>query len=447
MSLERIKQIRDVFSYSKRFRKQTFIVYLDDSLFQEGKMSSLVSDIQRMREAQTNIVIVPDIQTTAQRVFFQSGRSSDFLHDDSIAVEQDDIELLQRAVFEVTGKLLALFALHKQVAVVGNWVGARSAGVIKNKDLLFSGALEKVDTYAVHTLFKDGVIPIVPALGWSHKTIPYYLPAVELSSQIAVHLGASKLLYLRDANRDQVLNELGLNADDSGLNYSENGIAIHMTTEKSLELLHELRGKSKSMSARMMTSTLHALEQGVDRAHILDGNIEGALLIEVYFDQGVGFMVYADEYSVIGPVQEEEIPLVHEIMLPHIKNGTLLFRDQENIRENLNDYVGYRIEGEICGVAALHPLDSSSAEIGGVAVHKRYDNFGVGKRLVQYLLHKAEKDNFVRVYGLTKTIGDWLEMIGFSQVKAETLPKTRYLQYQKLSRNSRVYMYSVTSSV
>lgn len=445
MSLERIKQIRDVFSYSKRFRQQTFIIYFDDALLQSNELHSLIYDAQQLLQAQIKIVIVPDIQATVEHLFSQFGRSHDFLYNSNTAVEEEDIELLQSAVFETTGKLLAIFARHKQAAAVGNWVAARGKGVVKNQDLLYAGNLEKIDLHAINTLLENSIIPIFPALGWSQKIKPYYLSAIDLASQLSAVLGASKLIYVRNANLKQVISELDLEKNDTRLDYSEDGVAARMTMRGALEILQEQKKvkKEKNNSLQMLSSAAQALERGVERVHFLDGTVDGALLIEIFFDQGIGFMVHSDEYRAIATVKEDEIEVVHELMLPFIKKGTLIFRDRDLIRKTLKDYVAYKVDGEIYGVAALHQLDATSAEIAGVAVQARYDNFGIGKRLVQYLLRKAKQNAFSRVFCLTKSIGDWLELMGFAQVPPQELPRLRYSEYRKMARNSRVYAHTI----
>ncbi len=446
MNLERIKQIRDVFSYSKRYKHKIFVIYFDDALLQSHALYSLIQDITRLLESQIKVVLVPDIQSTVKRVFTQFGRSFSFLQKNDVVIQKEDVELLEGATFETIGKLLALFATYKQASVVGNWVGARTKGVVQNRDLLYAGIPEKIDTRLIHLLLQDSVIPIIPALGWSNKIQPYYLSAVELAAQISVRLGASKLIYFRDEESATLLNELKVKElqaenDTEYVDFSEQGSAVRMTLESAQKYLQHYSANIQYMFQQILSASVYALKHGVERVHFLDGNIEGALLIEVFFDQGIGFMVNADEYQAIGTISEQDIETVYAIMLPYMKNGVLVLRDIEAIRASFRDYVSYKVDGEIYGVAALHELDATSAEIASVAVQSRYDSFGVGKKIVEYLLKKAKQSQYSKVYCLTQTIGDWLEHMGFVQVSVEELPKKRLMQYRKMARNSRVYVY------
>ncbi|XP_060081215.1 amino-acid acetyltransferase-like [Ylistrum balloti] len=441
MNIERIKQIRDVFSYSRRFKKKTFVIHIDDALLDTDMVGSLLQDIHQLVESGIYIVLLAGIRTTTKRMFSQFGRSTQFLWDSAVVVEETDIELLQSVVFETTGKILAAFASMQQVAVVGNWASARSRGVVHNKDLLYSGKLDKIDRTAIQKLFENNVVPIFPPLGWSKRKKPYYLSSIELAAQVSIILGAAKLIYVQEESNEYLFEELALDKESELSNVPVEGGSIRVTVEGAKQILQNTIKSHKDETGHMLQSATQALDKGVERVHLLDGTIDGVLLLEIFFDQGIGVMLHSDEYKSIGPIAESDIETVYNIMLPHIRKGTLLFREPETIRKRMHDYVSYRVDGEIYGVAAYHKLDTHSVEIAAIAIRERYENFGVGRRLVQYLLKKAQSERYNNIFCLTRSIGDWFEELGFKQVDATQLPKIRYAQYISAGRNSRVYLY------
>jgi len=63
---------------------------------------------------------------------------------------------------------------------------------------------------------------------------------------------------------------------------------------------------------------------------------------------------------------------------------------------------------------------------------------GLGRRIVRYLIDKAKKQRFKRVFVLTTRTQDWFESLGFQETSPETLPEKKRRQYDQ-NRNSKVF--------
>src|SRR5690606_16674429 len=125
----------------------------------------------------------------------------------------------------------------------------------------------------------DGRIPIISSIARSAEGGVYNVNADTAAAALAVALGAAKLIVLTDVE--------GLYAD-----YPVNSELIsHMTASELEEMLPTL---SSGMVPKM-EACLRAVRGDVPQAHVLDGRIPNAMLLEIFTDEGVGTMVLPDK--------------------------------------------------------------------------------------------------------------------------------------------------------
>jgi len=150
-------------------------------------------------------------------------------------------------------------------------------------DIGLVGEISAVDASMVHALLDNGRIPVISSVARSDGDGPdgagtvYNVNADTAAAALAVALGAAKLVVLTDVeglyrdwpNSDEVISQL--DADD---------------LEKLLPTL------SAGMIPKM-EACLTAVKGGVPRAHVLDGRLRHAILLEVFTDSGIGTMVLA----------------------------------------------------------------------------------------------------------------------------------------------------------
>ena len=153
------------------------------------------------------------------------------------------------------------------------------------------GEITAVDPGAVHALLADGRIPVVSSVATSESGEIYNVNADTAAGALAAALGAAKLVVLTDV--------AGLYADwppaappsstDAPPPPYE-GVISQLTTA-------DLEGMLPSLSAGMipkMAACLHAVRGGVPQAHVLDGRLPHAVLLEIFTDSGIGTMVVPD---------------------------------------------------------------------------------------------------------------------------------------------------------
>jgi acetylglutamate kinase len=148
-------------------------------------------------------------------------------------------------------------------------------------DIGLVGEIESVDPAAVHALISDGRIPVVSSVARGADGEVYNVNADTAAAALAVALGAAKLVVLTDVE--------GLYADWPG-DGDPDGV-ISLLTATGLERL--LPGLSSGMIPKM-EACLSAVRGGVPQAHVLDGRLPHAVLLEIFTDSGIGTMVVPD---------------------------------------------------------------------------------------------------------------------------------------------------------
>lgn len=193
-------------------------------------------------------------------------------------------------VGQVNGDVVRLVNDHGPFAVGlsgedgGLLTATRRTTVVSGEevDLGLVGDVTEVDPGTVRALLADGRIPVVATVARGADGAPYNVNADSAAAALAVALGAQKLVILTDVE--------GLYASwpaDGG----EPGDVVSEIGVTDLELL--LPTLSAGMAPKM-EACVRAVRGGVAQAHVLDGRVPHALLVEVFTDSGVGTMVLPD---------------------------------------------------------------------------------------------------------------------------------------------------------
>ena len=155
-------------------------------------------------------------------------------------------------------------------------------------DIGLVGEIESVDPAAVHALLADGRIPVVSGVARGTGGEVYNVNADTAAAALAVALGAAKLVILTDV--------AGLYAHWPGAGDApgQPRDVISVATASDLERL--LPGLASGMIPKM-EACLRAVRGGVPQAHVLDGRLPHAVLLEIFTDSGIGTMVVPDGAS------------------------------------------------------------------------------------------------------------------------------------------------------
>jgi acetylglutamate kinase len=158
-------------------------------------------------------------------------------------------------------------------------------------DLGQVGEIAAVDPGAVRALIADGRIPVISSVACGAGGEIYNVNADTAAAAVAVALGAAKLVLLTDV--------AGLYAhwppDDGATGPAAPGGRPGEVISQldATELTAMLPGLGGGMIPKMQ-ACLAAVRGGVPRAHVLDGRLPHAILLEIFTDSGIGTMVVPD---------------------------------------------------------------------------------------------------------------------------------------------------------
>jgi acetylglutamate kinase len=156
-------------------------------------------------------------------------------------------------------------------------------------DIGMVGKIDAVNPGAVRALLDDGRVPVISSVARSESGEVYNINADTAAAAVAVALDAAKLVVLTDVE--------GLYANGPGGGDAPAAAdapaaeVISQLTAASLEAM--LPGLSEGMIPKMEACLL-AVRGGVPQAHVLDGRLPHAILLEIFTDSGIGTMVLPD---------------------------------------------------------------------------------------------------------------------------------------------------------
>jgi amino-acid N-acetyltransferase len=426
--LSQIDYIREAFHYRSRFDGATMVFKIDFPVTETAGFAYVMKDIALLAKTGLRIVIVPGSKEWIDTVLLDHHIVSTFAGNDRIT-QAAAIPFVEMAAFHVATRFITALSASRVDAVIGNFVRARGLGVVDGVDTEHSGAVDKIFSQALTRVLDMGMVPILPCIGWSPVGKPYNVPSNDIALSVSGALGALKLFII---SAEDKLRPFAL---PPHVSRDEHGRIVRLLPAEAAEIL-DLNKAAFPQGCQELSLALRASKAGVERVHIINGREEGAVLKELFSNLGSGTMVYADEYESIRPIRNSDIPDILRIMEPLMNAGILLRRLPEDIQSKKDDYVVFEIDGSVHACGALHDWGENQAEIAAIAADRAYADMGLGSRIVRFLIERAKKHGYSRVFVLTTTARDWFESLGFKEAALETLPpkKRKLYNYARMSK-------------
>ena len=203
-------------------------------------------------------------------------------------------------------------------------------------------------------------------------------------------------------------------------------------------LLEASTGQLPSWFLSYSHLAIQAIEQKIERVHLLNCNIHNALLNELFDKVGIGTMIHSNKYEIIREADINDVQALYNLTKNSVKRDTLLNRSIDTIHERILDYRVYEIDGSIVACTCIHYFEEDlSVEIGSVFVQPYYNGRGIGRKLVNDACDKAFKKGYRSVFVLTVNAAKFFQLkCGFTNAEFEELPKERQFKYKENKRNS-----------
>ncbi len=271
--------LAEALPYIRRFWGKVVVVKYGGAAMSDPALGALfASDIVLMRSVGMHPVVVHGGGPQIGELMARLGKIPEFR--DGLRVTDADTLDIARMVLvgRINRDIVAAINVHGPLAV---GLSGEDAGLItaspRAAHLGFVGDVAEVNTTIVERLLAEDLIPVIATIGSDPEGQAYNINADTVAGAIAAALEAEKLVYLTDVE--------GLRADAS-----DPGTLIRSITAVELEALLAGGAVQGGMIPKLMSS-LAAVRSGVGHAHILDGRVPHALLLEVFTPEGIGTMI------------------------------------------------------------------------------------------------------------------------------------------------------------
>jgi amino-acid N-acetyltransferase len=178
----------------------------------------------------------------------------------------------------------------------------------------------------------------------------------------------------------------------------------------------------------------------VPRVHVINCAVEEGLLAEVFTNEGVGTLIYANEFQQIRRALKKDIRIILNMTKGSVASEELVKRTRSTIEKQLTDYFIFEIDKNPVGCVALHTYpEQSKGELAFLYVSPSHENQGIGRKLIQFVENKAREAGLGELLSLsTQAFTYFQSKGGFAEGTPDDLPPARREKYDASGRNSKV---------
>jgi acetylglutamate kinase len=283
----RAETLIEALPYLQRFAGQTVVIkYGGNAMVEESLKSSFAMDITLLKQVGINPVVVHGGGPQIGQVLAQVGKEAKFVNGMRVT-DSETMDVVEMVLAGLVNKEIVANinrAGGKAVGLSGKDGGlicARKMHMEKDApeldvpeiiDLGHVGQVHKIHTGILNLLEQDRFVPVIAPVGY-HKSEgqSYNINADLVAGAIAEALGAEKLILLTDV---------------AGVLDADKQLCSSFTAEKAREWMAD--GVISGGMIPKVNCCLDAVESGVGRAHIIDGRVPHAVILEMFTDEGVG---------------------------------------------------------------------------------------------------------------------------------------------------------------
>jgi acetylglutamate kinase len=280
--IDKARVLIEALPYITRFSGKVVVVkYGGHAMADPEKARSFASDVALMHYVGMRPVVVhgggPQISDLMRRL----DQQPQFV-DGYRVTGAEELDVVRMVLQKTNKELVSLLNAYGDLGVGvsgedANLIRAKKMTVSGGADLGFVGEVDRVDARVLNELLKSGFIPVVAPMGVAPGGQCLNINADHAAAAVAAALHARKLVFLTDVE--------GLYED-----FGDEGSLLSRVSVADLEEMLGAQKLSEGMIPKVR-GCVGALKSGVERAHILDGRVEHALLLEIFTDEGVGTMV------------------------------------------------------------------------------------------------------------------------------------------------------------
>jgi len=418
---------REAAPYIHLHRGKVFVIAFSGEVIEEDSFSLLIQDIATLSALGARIVLVygarPQVDKQLQLINHKIQLVEDMRVTDDLTLKitQETIGFLR---IKIENKLSHALSkppiINESLGVLsGNFVTAKPYGIHHGTDYQHTGTVRKINNKLIKQLINAGSIVLISSLGFSPTGETFNLRYEDVASFTAKSIQADKLIFIHA--------DMATPTTDIELQQIDQFIETHPKQKRLLKHIKK------------------AMENGVERVHLISTKTKDGLFLELYTRDGIGTMFNASRYETSRQATIEDVSGIIELIEPLEAKGALIKRSREQLELEIDKFSIIERDGKVIGCAALYDLaNTQMGELACLAVHPDYKGGERGDRLLKLIIQKANNRKLNQLLVLTTQSIDWFRERGFKPGEIDDLPDQKKALYN-FQRNSKILIKNITS--
>ena len=278
----RVRVLSEALPYIQKFTNRTIVIKYGGAAMKDGSLKDgVIRDLVFLSSVGVRPILVhgggPEINNWLGKLNIESQFKNGLRVTDAATMDVVEMVLVGR----VNKELVSLINQAGALAVGlcgkdGNLIQARHVGT---EGIGFVGEVASVDPQLLKSLVDHGYIPVISSVAADEKGQAHNINADTAAGEIAAALDAEKLILLTDTP--------GILEDYQ----NPSSLLTKLDIRTARDLITQ--GIVSGGMIPKVNCCVRSLAQGVKAAHIIDGRIPHALLLEIFTDEGIGSMIVA----------------------------------------------------------------------------------------------------------------------------------------------------------
>ncbi|RKF15646.1 amino-acid N-acetyltransferase [Alginatibacterium sediminis] len=428
-----VSSFRQSAPYLHAHRGQTFVISLSGEAIAGPSLRSIINDIALLHSLGLKLVLVLGARPQINQQLSSLNIESHFHKRVRVTSDQALAQIKQVAgalQLDITARLSMSLSntpmYGSQLSVVsGNFVIAQPLGVDDGVDYCHSGRVRRIDVAAIERQLASHSVVVLGPIAASVTGESFNLMAEDVATQVAIKLGAEKMLGF--SSNSGVLDE------DQQLLAELLPSAAHSHLERMIAQTDACQA-----SIAFLSGAINAVNAGVGRCHLVSYKHDGALIQELFSRDGSGTQIVMESAERLRSAEIGDIGGILDLIRPLEEQGVLVRRSREQLELEISFFTVIEIDGLVVGCVALYPFaEEQCGEFACLAVHPSYRDAQKGSRLLQAVISQAKARKYTRLFALTTRSIHWFLEQGFEFTSVDQLPAKKKQLYNN-QRNSKI---------
>ncbi len=274
---EKVQIILEALPYIQKFSGKTIVIKYGGSVMEDETLSKEVfRDIVLLKFVGMRPIVVHGGGKEITSLMKKLGIPSKFVSGHRIT-DKETLDIVEMILAGKVNKRVVAGINAQGGLAIGlsgkdaNLIKAEKLVLNESLDLGYVGNIKNINISLLESLINEGYIPVISSIGIDEKGQGYNINADIVAGKVAQMLRAEKLIYLTDTE---------------GVMDREKGIISHLSINDAKRLID--RGDIVGGMLPKVTSGMEALEGGVKKVHIINGNFPHSILLEIFTEEGIG---------------------------------------------------------------------------------------------------------------------------------------------------------------